>query len=107
VVILAVDVAGFSRLMGEYEEGTLAALRAVRRELGDAKIAEHCGRFVKTTGDGLLIAFAGAMLLARYSNDRSCPSCRPRRYGPDRDRRPVIRRVRTDSLPLVSNIYWS
>jgi len=52
--ILAVDVAGYSRLMGEDEEGTLAALRAVRRELGDPKITEHRGRIVKTTGDGLL-----------------------------------------------------
>jgi class 3 adenylate cyclase len=42
--ILAVDVAGYSRLMGADEEGTLAALRAVRRELGDPKIAEHRGR---------------------------------------------------------------
>jgi len=41
--ILAVDVAGYSRLMGEDEEGTLAALRAVRRELGDPKITEHRG----------------------------------------------------------------
>ena len=48
--ILAVDVAGYSRLMGEDEEGTLAALRAVRRELGDPKIAEHRGCIVKTTG---------------------------------------------------------
>ena len=56
--ILAVDVAGYSRLMGEDEEGTLAALRAVRRELGDPKIAEHRGRIVKTTGDGLLAEFA-------------------------------------------------
>ena len=46
--ILAVDVAGYSRLMGEDEEGTLAALRAVRRELSDPKIAEHRGRIVKT-----------------------------------------------------------
>ena len=52
--ILAVDVAGYSRLMGADEEGTLAALRAVRRELSDPKIAEHRGRIVKTTGDGLL-----------------------------------------------------
>ena len=44
--ILAVDVAGYSRLMGEDEEGTLAALRAVRRELCDPKIAEHRGRSV-------------------------------------------------------------
>jgi adenylate cyclase len=56
--ILAADVAGYSRLMGEDEEGTLAALRAVRRELGDPKIAEHRGRIVKTTGDGLLVEFA-------------------------------------------------
>ena len=56
--ILAVDVAGYSRLMGEDEEGTLAALRAIRRELGDPKIAEHRGRIVKTTGDGLLVEFA-------------------------------------------------
>jgi adenylate cyclase len=56
--ILAVDVAGYSRLMGEDEEGTLAALRAVRRELADPKIAEHRGRIVKTTGDGLLVEFA-------------------------------------------------
>jgi adenylate cyclase len=56
--ILAADVAGYSRLMGEDEEGTLTALRAVRRELVDSKIAEHRGRIVKTTGDGLLVEFA-------------------------------------------------
>src|SRR5262250_1577213 len=55
--ILAVDVAGYSRLMGEDEEGTLAALKAIRHELGDPKIAEHRGRIVKTTGDGLLVEF--------------------------------------------------
>jgi len=59
--ILAVDVAGYSRLMGEDEEGPLAALRAVRRELGDPKIAEHRGRIVKTTGDGLLAEFASVV----------------------------------------------
>ena len=59
--ILAVDVAGYSRLMGEDEEGTLAALRVVRRELGDPKIAEHRGRIVKTTGDGLLAEFASVV----------------------------------------------
>jgi adenylate cyclase len=55
--ILAADVAGYSRLMGADEEGTLAALKAVRREVGDPKIAEHRGRIVKTTGDGLLVEF--------------------------------------------------
>ena len=59
--ILAVDVAGYSRLMGEDEEGTLAALRAIRRELGDPNIKEHRGRIVKTTGDGLLVEFASVV----------------------------------------------
>jgi adenylate cyclase len=59
--ILAADVAGYSRLMGEDEEGTLAALKAIRRELGDPKIAEHRGRIVKTTGDGLLVEFASVV----------------------------------------------
>src|SRR5215469_15430799 len=59
--ILAVDVAGYSRLMGEDEEGTLAALRSIRRELGDPKIHEHRGRIVKTTGDGLLVEFASVV----------------------------------------------
>src|SRR5215510_6018235 len=56
--ILAADVAGYSRLMGEDEEGTLAALKSHRRELIDPLIAQHQGRIVKTTGDGLLIEFA-------------------------------------------------
>jgi len=50
--ILASDVAGYSRLMGIDEEGTLAALKTCRRELLDPKITEHRGRIVKTTGDG-------------------------------------------------------
>ena len=59
--ILAADVAGYSRLMGTDEEGTLAALKACRRELIDPKIAEHRGRIVKTTGDGALVEFASAV----------------------------------------------
>jgi adenylate cyclase len=59
--ILAADVAGYSRLMGEDEEGTLAALKAIRRELADPKIKEHRGRIVKTTGDGLLLEFASVV----------------------------------------------
>jgi adenylate cyclase len=59
--ILAADVAGYSRLMGIDEEGTLAALKACRRELIDPKIAEHRGRIVKTTGDGALVEFASAV----------------------------------------------
>jgi adenylate cyclase len=56
--ILAADVAGYSRLMGADEEGTLSALKSHRGELVDPLIAEHHGRIVKTTGDGLLIEFA-------------------------------------------------
>ena len=48
--ILAADIAGYSRLMGVDEEGTLAALKALRKSLIDPKIAEHRGRTVKTTG---------------------------------------------------------
>jgi len=59
--ILAADVAGYSRLMGVDEEGTLAALKAWRRELIDPKIAEHRGCMVKTTGDGALVEFASAV----------------------------------------------
>src|SRR5215467_8902707 len=59
--ILAADVAGYSRLMGEDEEGTHAALTALRRELTDPKIKEHRGRIVKTTGDGLLAEFASVV----------------------------------------------
>jgi adenylate cyclase len=59
--ILAADVAGYSRLMGVDEEGTLAALKAIRRELVDPKITEHRGRIVKTTGDGALVEFASVV----------------------------------------------
>jgi len=55
--ILAADVAGYSRLMGADEEVTLERLKALRRELTDPKIAEHKGRIVKTTGDGMLVEF--------------------------------------------------
>jgi TolB-like protein/class 3 adenylate cyclase len=56
--ILAADVAGYSRLIGADEEGTLSRLKALRAEKIDPKIAEHHGRIVKTTGDGLLVEFA-------------------------------------------------
>jgi TolB-like protein/Tfp pilus assembly protein PilF len=59
--ILAADVAGYSRLMGLDEEGTLAQFRAHRRALIDPKITENRGRIVKTTGDGLLVEFASVV----------------------------------------------
>jgi TolB-like protein/class 3 adenylate cyclase len=55
--VLAADVAGYSRLMGHDEEGTLARLKALRKTLVDPKIAERRGRIVKTTGDGMLVEF--------------------------------------------------
>jgi class 3 adenylate cyclase len=59
--ILAADVAGYSRLMAADEEGTLAALKTLRREAIDPKIKEHRGRIVNTTGDGLLSEFASVV----------------------------------------------
>jgi adenylate cyclase len=59
--ILAADVAGYSRLIGVDEGGTLERLKALRRELLDPKIAEHRGRLVKTTGDGLLVEFGSVV----------------------------------------------
>jgi adenylate cyclase len=59
--ILAADVAGYSRLMGVDEEGTLERLKALRHELVDPKIAERRGRIVKTTGDGMLVEFASVV----------------------------------------------
>ena len=59
--ILAADVAGYSRLVGVDEEGTLARLKAHRRELIEPKIIEHRGRIVKTTGDGILAEFGSVI----------------------------------------------
>src|SRR6516164_7539488 len=55
--VLAADVAGYSRLMGEDEEGAHERLKAHLHELVDPKIEEHRGRIVKNTGDGLLAEF--------------------------------------------------
>jgi len=63
--VLAADVAGYSRLMGADEEGTLARLKALRKALVDPTIAKHRGRIVKTTGDGMLVEFASAVDAAR------------------------------------------
>jgi adenylate cyclase len=63
--ILAADIAGYSRLMGADEEGTLSRLKAHRRALIDPKIDEHKGRIVKTTGDGMLVEFSSVVDAAR------------------------------------------
>jgi adenylate cyclase len=59
--VFATDVAGYSRLMGRNEEETLERLMAHRRVLVDPKIAEHHGRIVRTTGDGILAEFASVV----------------------------------------------
>jgi len=67
--ILAADVVGYSRLMGTDEEGTLDRLKTHRRELIDPKIAEHHGRIVKTTGDGMLVEFGSVVGAVRCADE--------------------------------------
>src|ERR1700758_2768710 len=67
--ILAADIAGYSRLMGVDEEGTLRQLKAHRKELVDLKITEHRGRIVKTTGDGILVEFVSVVDAVRCAVD--------------------------------------
>jgi class 3 adenylate cyclase len=65
--ILAADVAGYSRLIGADEEGTLNRLRSIRAEVVEPSIAQHQGRIVKTTGDGLLVGFVSVLDAVRYA----------------------------------------
>lgn len=67
--IVAADVVGYARLIGADEEGTLAALKSLRRELIDSKVAQYHGRVVKTTGDGALIEFASVVDAVRCAVD--------------------------------------
>src|SRR6266403_1684042 len=67
--ILAADVAGYSRLIGADEEGTLNRLRSIRTEIIDPKITEHRGRIVKTTGDGLLVEFSSVVDALRCATE--------------------------------------
>jgi TolB-like protein/class 3 adenylate cyclase len=67
--ILAGDIAGYSRLMGVDEEGTLRQLKVHRKELVDPKITEHRGRIVKTTGDGILVEFVSVVDAVRCAVD--------------------------------------
>ncbi|MGI9523557.1 MAG: adenylate/guanylate cyclase domain-containing protein [Hyphomicrobiaceae bacterium] len=64
--IVAADVAGYSRLMGIDDQGTLAALQEHRRELLDPQIVQYSGRIVKTTGDGLLLEFSSIINAVRF-----------------------------------------
>ena len=67
--IFAADIAGYSRLMGVDEEGTLRQLKAHRKELVNPKITEHRGRIVKTTGDGMLVEFVSVVDAVRCAVD--------------------------------------
>jgi len=67
--IVAADIAGYSRLMGNDESGTLAALKALRRGVVDPRIAAHRGRIVKSTGDGLLLEFPSVVDAMRCAVD--------------------------------------
>jgi len=67
--ILAADVAGYSRLIGADESGTLQALKAIRAELIDPTITAHNGRLVKTTGDGLLVEFSSVVDALRCATE--------------------------------------
>jgi adenylate cyclase len=67
--ILAADVAGYSRLIGADEETTLDRLKSIRADLIDPKLAEHRGRMVKTTGDGLLVEFGSVVDALRCATD--------------------------------------
>ena len=67
--ILAADVAGYSRLIANDEQGTLNRLRSIRAELIDPKIGEHHGRVVKTTGDGLLVEFSSVVDALRCATE--------------------------------------
>src|ERR1700759_4918619 len=67
--VLAADIAGYSRLMGADEGGTLARLKACRKGLVDPKSPEHRGRIVKTTGDGMLVEFGSAVDAVRCAVD--------------------------------------
>jgi adenylate cyclase len=67
--IFAGDVAGYGRLMGVDDEGTLRQLKAHRKELVDPKITEHRGHIVKTTGDGMLVEFVSVVDAVRCAVD--------------------------------------
>jgi len=95
--ILAADIAGYSRLMGADEVGTVRALRE-HRSAADPLIAQHGGRIVKTTGDGVLIEFSsvvGAVECYGAATAGGRAECRDPRRTPNgmAHRRPSRRRA--------------
>jgi len=101
--VLAADVAGYSRLMGRNEEGTLERLMAHRRIVVEPKISEHHGRIVKTAGDGILAEFASVVnavrclveIAARHGGAQfGCPDHRAAPFSGRDQRRRCHRRGR-------------
>src|SRR5215469_18789018 len=87
-IILCADVVGYSRLMGIDEEGTLAVLQSIRRDLVDPNITENNGRIVRTMGDGLLVEFSSVIDAVR------CAVGLQRAMHSRRDELPADRRIR-------------
>ena len=85
------DIAGYSRLMGADEEGTLRQLKAHRKELVDPKITEHRGRIVKTTGDGMLVEFVSVVDAVRCAVDIQRGMAERNAEGPSDERRALSR----------------
>src|SRR6266436_7571319 len=88
--ILAADVVGYSRLMGTDETGTLAALKVLRTEFIEPKIAEHQGRMVKLTGDGMLVEFSSVVNAVACAAEVQ-RAMRDRNAGVPQDRRTEFR----------------
>src|SRR5215510_2353885 len=88
--ILAADVVGYSRLMGEDEAGTLAALKSRRKEVLEPLVARHRGRIFKIAGDGVLVEFASAVHAVQCAIDLQQGMAAANR-GLQEDRRIVLR----------------
>src|ERR1700751_2066416 len=84
--IFAADVAGYSRLIGADEEGTLDRLRSIRADIIDPKITEHRGRIVKTTGDGLVVEFSSVVDALRCATQWQYEMHERNATAPDDDR---------------------
>jgi adenylate cyclase len=84
--ILAADVVGYSRLMGVNESGTVAALKTLQTDFIDGKIAEHQGRIVKLTGDGMLVEFPSVVNAVACAAEMQ-RGIRERNTGMPQDRR--------------------
>src|ERR1700719_180100 len=85
--ILAADVAGYSRLIGADEGGTLQAFKAIKAELIDPKIAAHNGRLVRTAGDGFLVEFSSVVDAPLCATEVQTRNGRAECFGGERARR--------------------